>query len=101
MHVAWKVLLRAATEERYERKNRGNESRYGDCAARATRTMVRHRKRPISARLLCTIMLESRSFVHCFTTLVLGLSWLVPSVALAASKDKAAGKLQTEAMQTD
>jgi hypothetical protein len=57
-------------------------------------------KRPISARISCTIMLEFRSFVGCLTGLVLGLT-LAPSVALAANKDKAARQLQTEAMQTD
>jgi hypothetical protein len=62
--------------------------------------MVRHRKRPSSVRILCTIMLEFRSFVGCLTGLVLGLT-LAPSVALAANKDKAARQLQTEAMQTD
>lgn len=45
-------------------------------------------------------MLKFRSFVG-VTGLVLGASWLAPSVALAANKDKAARQLQTEAMQTD
>jgi len=99
VRALWKVLLRAAAEEQNERKNRARERRYGDCAVRATQTMVRHRKRPISARILCPIMLEFRSFVGC-TGLVLGLT-LVPAVGLAASKDKAARQLQTEAMQTD
>jgi len=62
--------------------------------------MVRQVKRLFSARISCTIMLEFRSFVGCLTGLVLGLT-LAPSLALAASKDKAARQLQTEAMQTD
>jgi len=54
------------------------------------------------ARFLCTIMLESRSFVTGLTILVLGFAWLPPSTAVAATtKDKAARQLQTEAMQTD
>jgi len=46
-------------------------------------------------------MLEFRSFFNGLTGLVLGLTWLSPSLASAASKDKAPRQLQTEAMQTD
>src|SRR6478609_8904126 len=63
--------------------------------------MVPHRQRPTSARILCRIMLEFRSFANCLNGLVFGLLLLAPNVAQAATKDKAARLLQTEAMQTD
>jgi hypothetical protein len=47
------------------------------------------------------IMLEIRSFVHCFTRFVSGSLLLAPALALAAPKDKAASQMKTEAMQTD
>lgn len=100
VHTLRKVLLRTATHQQREGKKRARQRRYGDCAVRATQTMVPHLKRPITARILRTIMLESRSFLGCLTGLVLALT-LAPSVALAANKDKAARQLQTEAMQTD
>jgi len=46
-------------------------------------------------------MLEYRALFGRLNGLVLGLSLLAPSVALAAAKDKAASQLQREAMQTD
>jgi len=46
-------------------------------------------------------MLEFRSFANCLNGLVFGLLLLAPNVAQAATKDKAARLLQTEAMQTD
>jgi hypothetical protein len=46
-------------------------------------------------------MLEFRSLVIGFNGLSLSVALLVPSVALAAGKDKAASLLQEQAMQTD
>ena len=46
-------------------------------------------------------MLEFRSLVGCLNTVLIGFALLAPSVASAAPKDKAAGQLRQEAMQTD
>src|SRR6478735_3036154 len=46
-------------------------------------------------------MLESRSLLNGLNGLLLACTLIVPNVALAASKDKAARQLQEQAMQTD
>jgi hypothetical protein len=77
------------------------KSRQDDCTADAPETMVWAFQRPGTARTLPTIMPQFRALLACLNGLVLGLCLLVPSVALAAAKDKAASQMRREAMQTD
>src|SRR6187551_438789 len=101
MRSAWKVLLRVASEQQRRHRYRVHESRYGDCAACATQTMVRGPWCPRLAGILRTIMLKFRALVNGLNGLVLGFALLAPGAALALPKDKAATQLRTEAMQTD
>lgn len=106
---SWKFLSRAAARIEAASSARSNDYKptcdraKGRCAFTRTAIMVR-RSALFEGLPVPRIMLEHHRFVRWLKALVAAApcaALLVPSVALAASKDKSATALDSKAMQTD